>query len=164
MELEHLKTVIVGLNEKLKVREDVEQDAVNAREALEVSTQQRTELHVRLEESRRLMFEEAEKNKKFQEIVVAETGQKAHKLTEQLQLTQEAQREIEALRNALALKDRETNELRRQVLEAEELRRQNAQCRRDCGESDQRRQELQLAFERALEDHGRQLEREGRER
>jgi hypothetical protein len=31
VELEHLKTVIVGLSEKLKVREDIEQDLNNAR-------------------------------------------------------------------------------------------------------------------------------------
>jgi hypothetical protein len=31
VELEHLKTVIVGLNEKLKVKEDIEQDLVNSR-------------------------------------------------------------------------------------------------------------------------------------
>ena len=31
VELEHLKTVIVGLNERLKVKEDIEQDLFNAR-------------------------------------------------------------------------------------------------------------------------------------
>ena len=31
VELEHLKTVIVGLNEKLKMKEDVHQDLLNAR-------------------------------------------------------------------------------------------------------------------------------------
>lgn len=35
VELEHLKTVIVGLNERLKVKEDIEQDLVNARRMLE---------------------------------------------------------------------------------------------------------------------------------
>ena len=35
VELEHLKTVIVGLNEKLKMREDVEKDLGNARNGLE---------------------------------------------------------------------------------------------------------------------------------
>ena len=34
VELEHLKTVIVGLNEKLKVKEDIEQDLNNARKLL----------------------------------------------------------------------------------------------------------------------------------
>lgn len=31
VELEHLKTVIVGLNEKLQVKEDIEEDLANAR-------------------------------------------------------------------------------------------------------------------------------------
>lgn len=35
VELEHLKTVIVGLNEKLKMKEDVERDLGNARKGLE---------------------------------------------------------------------------------------------------------------------------------
>ncbi len=34
VELEHLKTVIVGLNEKLKVKEDIEQDLANANHLL----------------------------------------------------------------------------------------------------------------------------------
>jgi hypothetical protein len=34
VELEHLKTVIVGLSEKLKVKEDIEQDFNNARKLL----------------------------------------------------------------------------------------------------------------------------------
>ena len=34
VELEHLKTVIVGLNEKLKMKEDVERDLGNARAGL----------------------------------------------------------------------------------------------------------------------------------
>ena len=34
VELEHLKTVIVGLNEKLKMKEDVEKDLGNARSGL----------------------------------------------------------------------------------------------------------------------------------
>ena len=35
VELEHLKTVIVGLNERLKVKEDIEQDLINAHQCLE---------------------------------------------------------------------------------------------------------------------------------
>lgn len=34
VELEHLKTVIVGLNEKLKAKEDVDSDLNNARRLL----------------------------------------------------------------------------------------------------------------------------------
>ena len=65
VELEHLKTVIVGLNEKLKVREDIEEDLQNARKQLESSDRARTELHLHLEESARRALEEAEKNKKY---------------------------------------------------------------------------------------------------
>lgn len=35
VELEHLKTVIVGLSERLKVKEDVGEDLYNARKSLE---------------------------------------------------------------------------------------------------------------------------------
>ena len=35
VELEHLKTVIVGLNEKLQVKEDIEEDLYNARQLLQ---------------------------------------------------------------------------------------------------------------------------------
>ena len=44
VELEHLKTVIVGLNEKLKMKEDVERDLQNARKALEESDTARKDL------------------------------------------------------------------------------------------------------------------------
>lgn len=34
VELEHLKTVIVGMNEKLKVKEDIENDLINAKKQI----------------------------------------------------------------------------------------------------------------------------------
>jgi len=51
VELEHLKTVIVGLSEKLKVREDIEEDLDDARKLLQDAERARSELHHHLEES-----------------------------------------------------------------------------------------------------------------
>jgi hypothetical protein len=65
VELEHLKTVIVGLNEKLKVKEDIEQDFFNARRQLEENDRARKVLHHQLEDAARRALEEAEKNKKY---------------------------------------------------------------------------------------------------
>jgi len=121
IELEHLKTVIVGLNEKLKVREDIEQDVVQARQTLVVSEQSRTTLHFQLEESGRKTVEEAEKNKKFQEIIINENNQRSQKVNEQLQTIQERERDIENLRHVVNQKDRETNELRQKLLDLEEV-------------------------------------------
>jgi len=45
VELEHLKTVIVGLNEKLKVKEDIEEDLFNARKQLQDNEKARKVLH-----------------------------------------------------------------------------------------------------------------------
>ena len=45
VELEHLKTVIVGLNEKLKMREDIDRDLQNAKGGLEEHEVARKNLH-----------------------------------------------------------------------------------------------------------------------
>jgi len=45
VELEHLKTVIVGLNEKLKVKEDIEADLSHSRVQLQSAEQARVVLH-----------------------------------------------------------------------------------------------------------------------
>jgi len=45
VELEHLKTVIVGLSEKLKVKEDIEQDLSHSRAQLQSAEQARVALH-----------------------------------------------------------------------------------------------------------------------
>lgn len=65
VELEHLKTVIVALNEKLKVKEDLEEDLKNNRKLLEESEMARKELQQNLENASRRADEEAEKNKKY---------------------------------------------------------------------------------------------------
>ncbi len=65
VELEHLKTVIVGLNEKLKVKEDIEQDLANARLINQEHEKSRRYLQIQLEEAAKKILEEAEKNKKY---------------------------------------------------------------------------------------------------
>jgi hypothetical protein len=65
VELEHLKTVIVGLNEKLQVKEDIEEDLFNARALLQENERGRRQLHLHLEETARKIIEEAEKNRKY---------------------------------------------------------------------------------------------------
>ena len=65
VELEHLKTVIVGLNEKLKVKEDIEDDLKNSRRCLDESERARRQLQTSLEDAARRSLEEAEKNKKY---------------------------------------------------------------------------------------------------
>ena len=65
VELEHLKTVIVGLNEKLKVKEDIAEDLHNARRQLEENDRARKVLHQQLEDAARRALEEGEKNKKY---------------------------------------------------------------------------------------------------
>ena len=53
VELEHLKTVIVGLNEKLKVKEDIEEDLFNVHKLLEENERGRKNLHYSLEDAAR---------------------------------------------------------------------------------------------------------------
>lgn len=85
VELEHLKTVIVGLNEKLKVREDLEQDVYNQKILTTDAERARTELHQHLESAAHKASDEAEKNKKYQDIIIrqnADLGEKHVVLTE----------------------------------------------------------------------------------
>jgi hypothetical protein len=60
----------VGLNEKLKVREAIEEELVITRKTVEISEVARSELHGHLEDSSRKTLEEAEKNKKYQDIII----------------------------------------------------------------------------------------------
>jgi len=48
VELEHLKTIIVGLNEKLKVTEDITADLENAKAMLQRNSDARKELQEKL--------------------------------------------------------------------------------------------------------------------
>ena len=82
IELEHLKTVIVGLNQKLKVREDLEEDLANARKQVQDGERARAELHFNLEEAARRALEEAEKNKKYQDIIINENKELNSKITQ----------------------------------------------------------------------------------
>ena len=99
VELEHLKTVIVGLNQKLKVREDIEEDLHNARKLLEDAERARSDLHLHLEEAARRALEEAEKNKRYQDIIIHENKELGNKITQQSGVINQKQEEIENLRH-----------------------------------------------------------------
>jgi hypothetical protein len=79
VELEHLKTVIVALNEKLKVREDLDEDLRNIRMQLDSAEKARTELQGYLEDAAHRALEEAEKNKKYQNIIINENKELLNK-------------------------------------------------------------------------------------
>ena len=60
----------MGLNEKLKVREDLEEDLQSARVLTSDAERARTELHLHLEQAAWHAQEESEKNKKYQDIII----------------------------------------------------------------------------------------------
>ncbi|CDW87552.1 gas2 domain containing protein [Stylonychia lemnae] len=160
VELEHLKTVIVGLNEKLKVREDLEQDLAHSRAQTQNAEQARTILHQQLEEAARRALEEAEKNKKYQDILIRQNADLGDKLIQQQGIIQGKQSEIETQRHVINGKDRELNELKHTLADFEEVKRQNQQYKRDIHDCNNSRKELQTKFENALEDHRKELEHE----
>lgn len=60
-----MKTVLVALSEKLKVKDDIEQDLHHQRILNAESDQARKQLHNDLEGAASQMRQEAEKNKKY---------------------------------------------------------------------------------------------------
>jgi hypothetical protein len=61
-------------------------------------------------------------------------------------------------------KDREVNELKHQLADMVEIKRQNEQYKADIHDTNNKRQELQKKFEIALSDHQKQLNKEYQER
>ena len=164
VELEHLKTVIVGLNEKLKVKEDIEEDLYHSRKLLEENERGRKQLHYALEEGARKQNEEAEKNKKYQDIIIHENKELGLKITHQMTVINSKQDEIERLKNLLNQKDREMNEMKHSLADMQEIKRQNEQYKDDIHFSNNARKALQQKFEAALKDHQKQLDKEYQER
>lgn len=160
VELEHLKTVIVGLNEKLQVKEDIEEDLLNARQLLAENERGRKQLHLHLEETARKIVEEAEKNKKYQDIIIGENKELGNKITEQMGVINQKQEEIERLRHLLKQMDREVNELKQLLAGVEEIKQQNEIYKKEIHEVNNARKQLQGKYEVTLNDHKKELEKE----
>ena len=60
-------------------------------------------------------MEEAEKNKKYQDIIINENNELSNKISNQLRVIDEKQAEIERWRHLCNQKDREINELKSQL-------------------------------------------------
>lgn len=85
----------------------------------------RSELHQNLEEAASRTLEEAEKNKKYQDIIIHENKELNSKITQQAGIILGKQEEIENLRHTANQKDREVNELKHLLADKDEIKRQN---------------------------------------
>ena len=92
-------------------------------------------MHLNLEEAARRSLEEAEKNKKYQDIIISENKELNSKITQQAGIILGKQEEIENLRHNVNQKDREMNELKHLLADMNEIKRQNEQYKRDIHES-----------------------------
>jgi hypothetical protein len=92
-------------------------------------------LHLNLEEAARRSLEEAEKNKKYQDIIINENKELNSKITQQAGIILGKQEEIENLKHNVNQKDREMNELKHLLADMNEIKRQNEQYKRDIHES-----------------------------
>lgn len=70
VEIDHLKTVIVSLDQKTKVIDDVQRELVTNRQSLDSSEQARDDLHAQLREYIRRSEEDAKKNKEYQDTLL----------------------------------------------------------------------------------------------
>jgi hypothetical protein len=82
-------------------------------------------LHLNLEEAARRSLEEAEKNKKYQDIIINENKELNSKITQQAGIILGKQEEIENLKHNVNQKDREMNELKHLLADMNEIKRQN---------------------------------------
>lgn len=109
-------------------------------------------------------MEEAEKNKKYQDIIINENKELGQKIVQKMQVIQEKHEEIQRMKHQLVERDREITELKQMLADMEEIKRQNAQYKQDIHDANNKRRELQNNFEKALEDHQKQLEVEYQQR
>ncbi len=82
-------------------------------------------MHLNLEEAARRSLEEAEKNKKYQDIIINENKELNSKITQQAGIILGKQEEIENLKHNVNQKDREMNELKHLLADMNEIKRQN---------------------------------------
>lgn len=93
-----MKTVIVGLSEKVRVREDIEQDLHHQRVLNAENDQARKLMHHDLEGAAQQMRQEAEKNKKYQELMIRESQVLTEKSVTLTETITQKTTEIETIR------------------------------------------------------------------
>jgi vacuolar-type H+-ATPase subunit I/STV1 len=72
LEIENLKTIIIALNQKVKARDDIEQELNQLKEAHKVSNTAREDLRAQLENASHAFADEQGKSAKFQELIIEE--------------------------------------------------------------------------------------------
>eukprot|EP00347_Sterkiella_histriomuscorum_P021380 403334174 len=93
VEIEHLKTTVIALNQKVEIIRDMEQDVDNYHQATKHSEIKRVELQTHIKETSIKIQEDARQNKQFQDRVIEEN--------------MNLQREVLRLKEALVQKERE---------------------------------------------------------
>ncbi|CDW85596.1 gas2 domain containing protein [Stylonychia lemnae] len=93
VEIEHLKTTVIGLNTKVEVIRDMEQDVVNSQTITKNSEIKRVELQTFIKTTSIQIQEDAQKNKQFQDSVINENNN--------------LQQEVLRLKQALIQKEKE---------------------------------------------------------
>ena len=71
-EIDNLKTIIIALNQKVKAKDDLEEQLAALTETHKSTNQAREELRIQLEDASNAFAEEHEKKTKFQELVIEE--------------------------------------------------------------------------------------------
>ena len=72
VEIEHLKTTVIALNEKVEVVNDLRHDVDGARGDFTVSETKRVELQVHIKETSIKIHEETEEHTKYQDHLISE--------------------------------------------------------------------------------------------
>lgn len=85
VEVEHLKTVILALNQKNQITNDIQIDLTNKSQQFQESEQARSDLHQQLREYIERSKQESEKNKQYQDQLLAEKAQLHQQIERQQQ-------------------------------------------------------------------------------
>ena len=111
VEIEHLRTTIVALNEKAEVLEDMRKDVFAQKELLRSSETHRFELQAQLTETARKLDEDTAQHQQYQQRLIADN--------------ERLRQELEAARQLLAKREQE------HLLKLDEVQRNN-QLRMDA--------------------------------
>ena len=158
VQVEHLESVIVSLSTKIHTINDMDREQTRSRQLIREGESGREHLQVLLNESAQKTAQRARENKDYQDKLVEENKQHRHKIDDQEQTIRNRDNTIHEKTNTIGQRERTITEQNLALENLKEMKRTNEQLSSQINESQQRRNDLQSQFERAISDHAKEMD------
>ena len=151
VELEHLKTVIIGLNQRLTSKNDIANDLKLTKVSLEKSEKGNSELHTLFQVLSDKSNVEEQKNSQFQVMVIKENKTVLTDKENVENQLRNANTDKQELQGQLRTKTRQNQELEIKVKELQSQLKGYAQCKDDLVSTQTLRTQLQQEWEDSMQ-------------